>query len=1028
MIVSKKLCAAALCLSAISALKAHAASGLNGSQVMPKSDHVQLYKNLGDTDSVDVIYQIEWPAMASAANGLWVQLKDSGAYATAKKPIKGWVRSDQLVKLESAPNEYANHLNDPDAGVYYWLNGIYWESQGSPDVAITNFEQAAAGNASINDVEMRLGSLYAASYYQYGTAKTLSQYGENKNWESHFLKAEKAGTPCPQLYLDWGVALTYKAQWADAQRQLDRPSTSNAGLPDPETCYRDACEKLNKAASLAPGWWPVPLARAELVLDCCTLTETGVRKYDPRTADRSRRLVADLIAPPSANRISYERIPAPTATNIKIAAENGGGTGNKSHIDATNQNDSENGNDAGESNRSGNEIHNLVVWDRRSGHKIATFQTNTKRINSVAIHVSHDQKTIQILSGSEDGKARLWECSKDDIGKEIPKPNKVFGVGPAPTVDTSAAYAVAFSADGSQVAVGTENGTVRIWSALEPFGILKQFAAHERQRVSAIDFSGDGKVLLTGSWDGSAKLWDLAPTVPNCVRTFRGHSLPITSVAMLDAPILASARHGKPADGAGRANPTSQTASNTSPADAQDSSKNEDPSVPSAGPSRYILTGSYDYSARLWNGDDGTRVQELDGHCGPVSSLAFAGGTAFLTGSFDETARLWRPLEKDGKTIFGITLLAHPGAVTSLAAPQTGAGDQSSAGQPSTDNSTANSVQDNSSNATAAPRSSQSAPVVRPTPRAAPTKPGSQDDNPFKAPLTGHALADTTQPNGAKTGGARQPEKSNRPNLPGADGPAMVVLTGCADGRAEVWNASKGAKLEAFGPAAGPVTSVAISADGAYVVTANELPDGSSSSGGIAMVLAAAEKDCARAISLNPKSADAFRDRADLLRLQQRLPEAQQSAMNACLLNDFRDSPSLRLLAEIEAAGQHFDDASQHATQAALIEADTSMRDAYLQFRDECAAVSPTGGVSPLAEEIAQSGPPAPNQVTEDNESHHQDQNDTAHHAPEPASGNAQVAASATASLGMPISIFALRPQSQTPAPPSPLTRRFLGR
>jgi WD40 repeat protein/transcriptional regulator with XRE-family HTH domain len=58
--------------------------------------------------------------------------------------------------------------------------------------------------------------------------------------------------------------------------------------------------------------------------------------------------------------------------------------------------------------------------------------------------------------------------------------------------------------------------------------------------------------------------------------------------------------------------------------------------------SRYVLTGSRDTTARLWDVATGTELKRFEGHTGIVFSVAFApDGRYALTGSQDKTARLW---------------------------------------------------------------------------------------------------------------------------------------------------------------------------------------------------------------------------------------------------------------------------------------------------------------------------------------------------------------------------------------------------
>jgi len=56
----------------------------------------------------------------------------------------------------------------------------------------------------------------------------------------------------------------------------------------------------------------------------------------------------------------------------------------------------------------------------------------------------------------------------------------------------------------------------------------------------------------------------------------------------------------------------------------------------------YVLTGSGDYTARLWGAATGEHLETFGGHTGGVTSVAFSpDGAAVLTGSGDKTARLW---------------------------------------------------------------------------------------------------------------------------------------------------------------------------------------------------------------------------------------------------------------------------------------------------------------------------------------------------------------------------------------------------
>jgi len=57
---------------------------------------------------------------------------------------------------------------------------------------------------------------------------------------------------------------------------------------------------------------------------------------------------------------------------------------------------------------------------------------------------------------------------------------------------------------------------------------------------------------------------------------------------------------------------------------------------------RYVLTGSFDYSAIVWDFGEQREITRLIGHNGPVTSVSFAGNTGrALTASDDSTLILW---------------------------------------------------------------------------------------------------------------------------------------------------------------------------------------------------------------------------------------------------------------------------------------------------------------------------------------------------------------------------------------------------
>ena len=82
-------------------------------------------------------------------------------------------------------------------------------------------------------------------------------------------------------------------------------------------------------------------------------------------------------------------------------------------------------------------------------------------------------------------------------------------------------------------------------------------------------------------------------------------------------------------------------------------------------------------------------------------------------------------------------------------------------------------------------------------------------------------------------------------------------------------------------------------------------------------VLSTAIDDFNRSIALNPNALDAYRDRAEALRLANRMDEAEQSATKACDLCYYRQARTLRTMAQIYNDTGRYQSAADYALRAA---------------------------------------------------------------------------------------------------------------
>jgi uncharacterized delta-60 repeat protein len=284
------------------------------------------------------------------------------------------------------------------------------------------------------------------------------------------------------------------------------------------------------------------------------------------------------------------------------------------------------------------------LWEVQTGREVREFADHARVVSSIAF--SPDGQYV--LTGSEDGTARLWE-----FGNWFEAPSRSIAYG---------TESVAFSPDGKYLltsSYGKYEKTARLRDA-QTGQELRQFLGHTEQ-ISSMAFSPDGKEILTGSWDKTARLWD----------TQTGQQLSLIADLGPQADTVDSVAFspdGKYMLVGGIVNPRSDQYMQEGTVGLWDAqTRQQVGSLPrsttlAVSPdSKYILTSNAIYGkyedpiARLWDVATKQEVREFVGHERPVGSLAFSpDGKYVLTGSADNTVRLW-----DAHTGKQVRLIPH---------------------------------------------------------------------------------------------------------------------------------------------------------------------------------------------------------------------------------------------------------------------------------------------------------------------------------------------------------------------------------
>ncbi|MEM6522132.1 MAG: WD40 repeat domain-containing protein, partial [Cyanobacteria bacterium P01_C01_bin.70] len=151
------------------------------------------------------------------------------------------------------------------------------------------------------------------------------------------------------------------------------------------------------------------------------------------------------------------------------------------------------------------------------------------------------------------------------------------------------ALSIAYSPDGTLLAMGDNNYNVQLWRAIDGQPLMT-LQGHKGW-VWSIAFSPDGKTLVSGSVDYTVRLWDIASG--RCLQTLQEHSSVVWGVAF---------------------SPDGQT----------------------------VASGSEDQTAKIWDVKTGACLQTLESPGGLVRSLVFhPNGRELATAHADAAIRWW---------------------------------------------------------------------------------------------------------------------------------------------------------------------------------------------------------------------------------------------------------------------------------------------------------------------------------------------------------------------------------------------------
>ncbi|MEM9120562.1 MAG: NB-ARC domain-containing protein [Cyanobacteria bacterium P01_F01_bin.56] len=213
--------------------------------------------------------------------------------------------------------------------------------------------------------------------------------------------------------------------------------------------------------------------------------------------------------------------------------------------------------------------------------------------------------------------------------------------------------AVAFSADQIQLATGSSNGDIFVWSSLTG-NFLKCFYGHDGW-VRTISFSPDGKLLASGGDDTNLRIWDIQNG--KCIYKFEAHNSSIRSVVFHP--------NGKQlASGGGDLKIYFWDLDSKQCTHIFDGHESWIRSIAFSSDGKILVSGGDDMVVRVWDVNTCQCSRVFKGHTNAILSVAFSPDNKMIaSGSDDTTIRLWELQSR--QPIYNFQ--GHTGVVRSIA-------------------------------------------------------------------------------------------------------------------------------------------------------------------------------------------------------------------------------------------------------------------------------------------------------------------------------------------------------------------------
>jgi WD40 repeat protein/serine/threonine protein kinase len=299
---------------------------------------------------------------------------------------------------------------------------------------------------------------------------------------------------------------------------------------------------------------------------------------------------------------------------------------------------------------SGGHDNTVCVWDVDKRKLLKTLRGHAGRVRAVAFAPQLPDVEAQLLTGSHDQSAKIWNLKDYEEFR-------VFGA-PVYAGHQDAILGASFSPDSLSMVSASRDRTARIWNLAS--GASISFQQGHEYLATAAAFFHDGKKFMTAAGDDTTRVWDVE-TGMNIVTIHETGSSGAAALSGDDSQILTGGKNPTGDDYAAKLwDARSGKLLGCFPMHAA-----EITAVAISRDSRFVFSGDAQGCCTLWERNGKLCWENKSGHIRDVKSAAFLpDARRVLTASSDHTVIQWEVAT--GKSSNALNL-RHPDAVTSLA-------------------------------------------------------------------------------------------------------------------------------------------------------------------------------------------------------------------------------------------------------------------------------------------------------------------------------------------------------------------------